>query len=115
MLVKHHTISSLQIGQSSFELAAATDEGPPFCKETTELKSWLISGSGDVAKGEADDPADETILSAGEVKSEIRCAGGAGGAKDFPLPNILPPPSFRPDIAEDYQMRILRAWPARGV
>lgn len=96
-------------------LAAVTEDDPPFCKDTTELKSWLISGSGDVARGEAVDPPDETILSAGDVKSEVRCAGGAGGAKDFPLPSILPPPSFRPDMAVVYQMRTLRALPARGV
>jgi hypothetical protein len=33
------TISSLQIGHKSFALAAATADGPPFCKDTTELRS----------------------------------------------------------------------------
>lgn len=28
------------------------------------------------------------------------CAGD-GGARPFPVPNILPPPSLRPDMMED--------------
>lgn len=38
------------------------------------------------------------------MKLELRCCdGGAGGANDFPLPKILPPPSFRLDMIEIYQ------------
>jgi len=68
------TISSLQIGHRSFVLAAATADGPPFCKDTTELKSWLASGNGDVAKGEIVESLEspETRLSAGETKLEFR-------------------------------------------
>jgi hypothetical protein len=80
------TISSLQIGHNNFVLAAATADDPPFCKDTTELKSWFTSGNGDVAKGET-----------------------------VPLPRTLPPPSFRPDMAGVYLLRSLRAVPARGV
>jgi len=55
-------------------LAAATADGPPFCKDTTELKSWLASGNGDVAKGEIVESLEspETRLSAGETKLEFR-------------------------------------------
>lgn len=70
---KAPTISSLQIGQTSLELAAVTD-GPPFSKDTLELKSWVVSGSGDVAKGEAVESLElrERVLSDGEIKSFVR-------------------------------------------
>jgi hypothetical protein len=55
-------------------LAAATADGPPFCKDTTELKSWLTSGNGDVAKGETVESLEspETKLSAGETRLDVR-------------------------------------------
>lgn len=67
---KELTISSLQMGHKSFVLAAVTDEAPPFCNDTTELKSCALSGKGDVAKGLADDWLEETTLSAGDEISE---------------------------------------------
>jgi hypothetical protein len=55
-------------------LAAVTVGSPPFCSDTTELKSWLLSGNGDVAKGEAVESLElkETVLSAGEMMSDVR-------------------------------------------
>jgi hypothetical protein len=47
----------------------------------------------------------DSVLSDGEIREEVlRCDGGAGGARDFPLPRTLPPPSFRVDIAEGYRV-----------
>ncbi len=68
------TISSSQMGQKSFVLAVATADGPPFCKDTTELRSWLASGRGDVANGEAVESLEspDTKLSAGETKLDVR-------------------------------------------
>jgi len=68
------TISSLQMGHKSFVLAVATADGPPFCKDTTELKSWLDSGRGEVAKGETVESLEstDTKLSAGEAKLDVR-------------------------------------------
>ena len=115
------TISSLQIGHTSFELAAVTVEGPPFSKDALDIRSCPTSGKGDVASGEIVDSLElnETVLPAGEITSEgLRCcAGGAGGAKDFPLPSILPPPSFRPDMTGVYRfLHLIRSLlPARGV
>ena len=70
---KTPTISSLQIGQTSLELAAVTD-GPPFSKDTIEFRSWLVSGSGDVAKRELVESLElrEMVLSDGEIKSFVR-------------------------------------------
>lgn len=70
---KAPTISSVQIGQTSLELAAVT-EGPPFSNDTLELRSWLVSGSGDVAKGDAVESLElrESVLSDGEIKSFVR-------------------------------------------
>jgi hypothetical protein len=70
---KAPTISSLQIGHTSLELAAVT-EGPPFSNCTLETKSWLASGNGDVAKGEAVESLElrERVLSDGEIKSFVR-------------------------------------------
>ena len=67
------TISSLQIGQTSLELAAVT-EGPPFSNDTLELKSWIVSGNGDVANGEAVESLElrESVLSEGEISSFVR-------------------------------------------
>ena len=67
------TISSLQIGHKSFVLAAATADEPPFCKDTTELRSWFASGKGDVAKGETVESLEspDTRLSAGETKLDV--------------------------------------------
>jgi len=84
-----------------------TVEGPPFSKDALDTRSCPISGRGDVARGEIVDSLElyETVLPGGEITSEALrcCAGGAGGANDFPLPRILPPPSFRPDIAGVYR------------
>jgi hypothetical protein len=57
----------------SLELAAVTD-GPPCSNDTRDVKSWLISGSGDVAKGEFVESLElrERVLSAGEIKSLAR-------------------------------------------
>jgi len=68
------TTSSLQIGHNNFVLAAATADDPPFCKDTTELKSWFTSGNGDVAKGETVESLEspETKLSAGETRLDVR-------------------------------------------
>ncbi len=54
-------------------LAAATAEGPPFCKDTTELRSWFASGSGDVARGETVESLEspDLRLSAGETKLDV--------------------------------------------
>ena len=111
------TISSLHIGHNNFVLAAEID-GPPFCKDTTELRSRLLSGNGEVAKGEAVESFElnDTVLAAGELRSTAReCAGGAGGAKDFPLPRILPPPNFRPDIPGVYGFCDLTTVPGEEV
>ncbi|KAG0646149.1 Precorrin-2 dehydrogenase [Hyphodiscus hymeniophilus] len=74
--MKAPTISSLQIGQTNLELAAVT-AGPPLSKDTLELKSWLVSGNGDVAKGEAVESLElrERVLSDGDIKSflEVEC------------------------------------------
>jgi hypothetical protein len=43
----------------------------------------------------------DTVLSDGEIREDVRWCVGGGGAKDLPLPRILPPPSLRPDMAED--------------
>lgn len=61
------------MGQTSLELAAVT-EGPPFSNETFEIKSWLVSGKGDVAKGEAVESLElrESVLSEGEMRSVAR-------------------------------------------
>lgn len=60
------------MGQRSLLLAPVPAE-LPFCKETTDPRSWMFSGSGDVARGEADDPPDETVLSAvEEIRDEVR-------------------------------------------
>lgn len=97
----------------SLLLAAATLDGPPFSREATDIKSWPCSGSGDVARGEAVESLElkDNVLAEGEKVSDScrRCAGGAGGASDFALPNILPPPSFLPDIAGGDGG--LRLWP----
>lgn len=67
------TISSLQMGQNSLVLAAVTAGAPPFSKDTLELKSWLSSGSGDVARGEAESlDSNEMVLSEGEIRLELR-------------------------------------------
>jgi len=58
------------MGHKSFVLAAVTDDDPPFCNETTELRSCILSGKGDVAKGLTDDKLDDITLSAGEIKSD---------------------------------------------
>jgi len=62
------------MGHKSFVLAAVTVGSPPFCSDTTELRSWLLSGNGDVAKGEAVESLElkETVLSAGEMMSNVR-------------------------------------------
>jgi hypothetical protein len=84
-------------------LAAETLDGPPFSKDALEMRSCAASGMGDVARGEIADslelPSDK-VLAEGETTSDgLLCwDGGRGGASDFPLPNILPPPSLRPDI-----------------
>jgi hypothetical protein len=96
------------MGQTIFELAAVTVDCPPFSNEALDIKSCPASGSGDVAKGDIVDSLElsDRVLAEGEITSEAFrcCAGGAGGAKDFPLPNTLPPPSFRPDIAGVFEV-----------
>lgn len=107
----------------SLLLAAATLDGPPFSREATDIKSWPFSGSGDVARGEVVESLElkDNVLAEGEKVSDScrRCAGGAGGASDFALPNILPPPSFLPDIAGGYWGVVcdfgLEASPSQGV
>ncbi len=49
-------------------------DGPPCSNDTRDVKSWLISGSGDVAKGEFVESLElrERVLSAGEIKSLAR-------------------------------------------
>ena len=94
---QHFTISSSQIGQMSLELAVVS-EGPPFSRDTLELISCAWSGRGEETSNESEfSEGKETGLSDGE--SRLECVGRAGGAKDLPLPNILPPPSRRKDIA----------------
>ena len=89
-------------------LAVDTLDGPPFSKDALDIRSCPASGIGDVARGEIADSLElssDNVLADGETTSCVLrgcCAGGAGGARDFPLPNILPPPSFRPDIAGVY-------------
>jgi hypothetical protein len=64
---------------------------------------------GEVARGEITDslelPNDNVLAEGDTTSGGIRCwDGGAGGARDFPLPNILPPPSLRPDITLDFNV-----------
>jgi len=97
------TISSLHIGHRSFVLAAVI-EGPlfPFSSCTLELRSWIFSARGEAGNGEREEASEfkDTVLSDGDSKFAVRwCIGGVGGAKDFPLPSILPPPSFRAAMA----------------
>jgi hypothetical protein len=49
-----------------------------------------------VARGEGDwSEFSEVVLAEGDSRLDVLlCVGGAGGAKPFPLPSILPPPSF---------------------
>ena len=73
-ILGEQTISSLHIGHNSFELAAATADGPPFSKLTREVKSWLASGKGLVAKGltALSLELNDNVLSDGEIKSFFR-------------------------------------------
>jgi hypothetical protein len=64
---------------------------------------------GEVARGEIADslelPNDKVLAEGDTTSGGIRCwDGGTGGARDFPLPNILPPPSLRPDITVDFNV-----------
>ncbi len=57
----------------------------------------MFSGKGEVASGEIEEGVEskDIVLSDGDSKCDgLCCGGGVGGAKDFPLPSILPPPSF---------------------
>jgi hypothetical protein len=79
------------------ELAATTP--PPLSKLTADIKSSLVSGRGLVPNGLDTEPRELgrlTVLSDGDTKLDDRAGGG--GRRDFPLPNILPPPIFRPDM-----------------
>jgi hypothetical protein len=84
----------------SFGLAAET-EGAPFSRDTLELISCVWPGRGEAASGETEfSECKEAVLSDGESRLDDRwCAGGIGGARDLPVPNILPPPSFREAMA----------------
>lgn len=67
-----------------------------------ELRSWGASGRGEVASGEAELSEFEAVLSVCDSKLVVLlCVGGAGGARLFPLPSILPPPSFLAAMAGD--------------
>lgn len=70
-----------------------------------EAKSWPKSGRGPRDGGERGLGVEirdwnETVLDSDGAKGLAAlglCAGG-GGARPFPVPRILPPPSFRPDM-----------------
>jgi len=87
------TISSLHIGHASLELAAVAIALPPsfWSSEILELISCAS-----VEGGVEEDELTETVLADGESKLEF--LGGYAGDKERPLPNTLPPPSFRADI-----------------
>lgn len=75
---------------------------PPFLlsKLTLDPKSFPASGSGLVPSGVLTLESTLVMLSPMLRRLDDRlCDGADGGAKDFPLPSILPPPSFRAAMA----------------
>lgn len=86
-----HTISSLQIGQTIRELAAAAAWAEAWSpRATREVRSSLSVDRGVLEAWELSD----TELSDGESRSVGRDSGffATGGARFFPLPRTLPPP-----------------------
>jgi hypothetical protein len=70
-----------------------------------EARSWLKSGRGPDEGGERElgvefRERNETVLASDGAKGLVALGvwAGDGGARPFPLPRILPPPSLRPDI-----------------
>jgi hypothetical protein len=73
-----------------------------------DARSWLKSGRGPEEGGETEFGVVfrecETVLTSEGAKglAALGVLAGEGGARPFPLPRTLPPPSFRPDMIGDY-------------
>jgi hypothetical protein len=85
-------------------LVEAPSEGP--ARSILDVRSWLKSGRGPDDGGERELGVEfrewnETVLASDGAKglAALGVCAGEGGARPLPLPRILPPPSFRPDMS----------------
>jgi hypothetical protein len=96
------TISSLQIGHKSFVLAAATADGPPFCKDTTELRSWLPQVVERSPEEKLSNPLSPPKPSSQLERPNLKFADAPEG-REAPNPSHCPEPSRLPAFDQTWR------------